>query len=183
MRVRTRPAYTPEELAVVYGEANDDSHFPAHVQRIAHTIELARRFGPVSSVGDLSCGAKPLIAEGVDAEKRYLGDFAPGHEFCGPIEQTLEEMPYVDMFVFSETIEHLDDPDHVLALIRPKTDVLILSTPLIADAERDDNAQHYWNFGKEDIEEMLLAAGFDPVEYAEFDDRPWSYRWQIWGCR
>jgi 2-polyprenyl-3-methyl-5-hydroxy-6-metoxy-1,4-benzoquinol methylase len=166
-------------LRSLYAEPHDHKQFADHVGRVDATIALAREMGPMASVADLSCG-NGAIANSLDAEEVTLGDFAPGYDICGPIEQTIHQLQSVDLFICSETIEHLDDPDAVLAAIRSKCKHLVLSTPLTRSDQVDLNTEHYWAFDKEDIEVMLSAAGFTPTHYAEFDGG--YYLWQIWGC-
>jgi hypothetical protein len=153
------------------------------------TIVLARwmyqllgRSVAVKRAADLSCGNGAILSA-IPAETRYFGDFAPGHEYCGPIEQTIDELPEVDLFVCSETIEHLDDPDAVLATIRSKAWSLVLSTPV--DAWHDSNPEHYWAWSRTDVEEMLTAVGWRTSLYSEVDFRPLGmpYCFGIWGAR
>jgi hypothetical protein len=142
---------------------------------------------PARSVADLSCGnayiANTLVERhGHEWTRLYRGDFAPGYEFTGPIEQTIDEIPDVDVFVLSETIEHLDDPDAVLRQIRAKAKALILTTP---DGEDNDlNDQHYWGWDTEAMKYMLLNAGWNPetLTTLSFHDPVYIYTYQIWTC-
>jgi hypothetical protein len=64
----------------------------------------------------------------------------------------------VDVFVLSETLEHVERPAELLAAIRKKARHLLLSTPL---AEFDDrNPEHYWGWDKAGIRELLDVAGW-----------------------
>jgi hypothetical protein len=75
---------------------------------------------------DLSAGDATII-NALDTETKYIGDYVPGYEYTGAIEHTLDLIPNVDLYICTETIEHLDDPDDVLRRIRAKSKMLILS--------------------------------------------------------
>lgn len=185
-RKRLRPAHGAEDLARIYARPHDHSEFPDHHLRVAATIDLARwvtERHPATSAADLSCG-NGAILRALDIPRAVYGDFAAGYEVTGPIEETIERIDPVDLFVCSETIEHLDEPEKVLAQIRAKAKTLVLSTPV--DAWFDDNPEHYWAWSREDMQEMLAAAGFQPIVYASVDFRdihPQLYQFGIWGVR
>jgi len=144
------------------------------------TIDVARWFAPTRTVADLSCG-DGAVAAALDAHRTYLGDLAPGWDICGPIEETVDRIPKVDLFVCTETVEHLDDPDGVLARIREKTFGLVLSTPVAEFT--DGNPEHYWGWDADDVEDMLQTAGFTPEIVTLLSVRPLGVTYQIWGCR
>ena len=180
-RVRLRPAHSAGELADLYRVPHDHTRWPDHVERVDATIRFAREFlvPPVGGVADLSCGSA-AIARGIGASWLVLGDVAAGYEFHGPIERTVGEIGPVDVFVCCETLEHLDDPDKVLAAVREKARYLILSTPV--DAWNDDNVEHYWAWSRADVDEMLVAAGWVPAAYRELRFAPFVYTFGVWGC-
>lgn len=188
-RQRLRPAYAPSELARIYPTPHDHRRWHDHHLRVAATIDVARWMAeahPVAKAADLSCGNGAILSGLAvpNLPELHYGDFAPGHQYTGPIEETIEQIPDVDMFICSETLEHLDDPDQVLAAIRSKSKALILSTPI--DAWDDDNPEHYWAWGRGDVEQMLAAAGWNPVVYTAVDFRalgPQFYQFGIWGVR
>lgn len=185
MRVRLREAYGPEKLAEIYAAPHRHAKWPDHQIRVAVTIQLAHSLvGNVPSAADLSCGDAAIV-EALGITQTHLGDYAEGYEHRGPIEQTIEQIPHVDLFVCSETVEHLDDPDLVLKKIRTKTDALVLSTPVGAWNDADRNPEHYHAWDREAVEEMLTAAGFRVVLYNELDLRPGGgeYSFGIWGCQ
>lgn len=186
MRRRLRPTPTAEELTQLYAIPHDHRNWADHLFRVDVTSALAHHMlPPGGTVADLSCG-NALIARRLEQShnaRLILGDFAPGYEHTGPIEETLDRIDPVDLFVCSETIEHLDDPDVVLARIRAKTSALLLSTP---DGEdNDDNPEHVWGWDAEAVEKMLREAGFTPDIHTTVDLRPAGgvYAYQIWACR
>lgn len=186
MRKRLRPTPSPAELGQMYAQPHQHRAWTDHRIRVNVTTALAvaalTRPRPV--VADLSCG-DAAIAQRLqlgNGARITLGDFAPGYEYCGPIEETIQLLPdgHADLFICSETIEHLDDPDAVLKAIRPKTDRLILSTP---DGETDDaNPEHVWGWDSEAVGQMLVQAGFTPAIHTRLDLRPagFVYCYQIW---
>lgn len=183
MRTRLRPAYSPEQLAHVYTTPHDHTRWPDHLLRVDVTIQVARWLAALNgcrSVADLSCG-NAAIARSLGMDTVILGDFAAGYEHRGPIEDTIGQIPAVDLFVCSETVEHLDDPDAVLRKIRAKARHLVLSTPI--DEADDGNPEHYWGWGTADVGDMLQAAGWQAVSLTEVKLRPtWTYDYQIWAC-
>jgi hypothetical protein len=140
-----------------------------------------------SVVADLSCGNAEIptrIARHFGCHW-WLGDLAPGYAFQGPIELTVEFLrdslgpddDKVDLFVLSETIEHLADPWLVLERIGSVADRLLLSTP-IDERVGTDTAEHIWGWGTEDVRGMLVGAGWWPTDLIEL--RPSEgYHYQI----
>jgi hypothetical protein len=183
MRVRLRDAYSPEKLAEIYAAPHNHSKWHDHQVRVAVTIQIAHALsGAVESGADLSCGDATIL-NALHVQRRHLGDFAPGHEYTGPLEQTLELIPRVDLYICTETLEHVDDPELVLRAIRSKARDLVLSTPV--DNWGDRNPEHYWSWSRSDVEELLISVGFQIALYNELDLRPGGgeYAFGIWGCR
>ena len=190
MRVRLRPRLSDAELAELYAKPYDHTRWPQHVERIAALAELARTVRPVpQSIADLSCGDGALgrllahWARGHHDEVELIhGDLVPGWPIVGPIEQTLDEIGRVDLFVLSETVEHLDDPEKVLRRIGEHADRLLLSTP---DGEMDPalNREHYWGWDVEGMRELLIGAGWTPLRVRGFRPTEHSvYTFQSWLC-
>lgn len=188
MRLRLRAKHSDEELRRIYAIPHDSSCWTDHHLRVDTTIQVGKWMQP-ESIADLSCG-DARIARGIVAHRYadvYLGDYAPGYLFVGPIEETISQIPDVDLFILSETIEHLDDPDLVLRLIRGKARKLVLSTPDGEGITSPDpgNEQHYWGWTSDDMAEMLTNAGWNPQVYQSinFFDPGLIYNYQIWGCK
>lgn len=181
MRQRTRPKYSDEELKEIYAKPHDHKYWHDHLIRVEATKQVAKWMFDGHSVADLSCG-NGEIAKSLNAEQTFLGDYAPGYEYEGPIDETINKLPiFVEMFICSETLEHLDDPDHTLMLIRESTDKLIVSTPM--DNWGDPNPEHYWAWSKSDVEVMLRLAGFEPEIFMAIELPNYLYNYQIWGCK
>jgi hypothetical protein len=101
----------------------------------------------------------------------------------GPIEETIQTIPNVDLLVCAETIEHLDDPDRFLKTAHDRVNGLVLSTPV--GSWNDPTPGHYWAWDREAVEDMLAQAGFHPVTYLELgwsDKRELPHTFGIWGC-
>ena len=164
---------------------------PDHRLRIDTTIALGRWItdDDIIYVADLSCGDGE-IAQRLNSELSsglpILGDVAQGpawYRHHGPIEQTIDEIPAVDLFVCSETLEHLDDPDMVLAKIRAKTRYLLASTP-IGEWNPEHNPEHYWGWDVDDFGAMLHQAGFERIAMTlVYTPPPYLYDYQIWLCQ
>lgn len=184
-RERLRPAHPPEVLNAIYRTPHVHTKWADHRLRVAVTIELAAWIAQehwVRTTADLSCGDGTIL-RAVPSTERYFGDLARGYDLQGPIEETIGQIPPVDLFICCETLEHLDDPDDVLARIRAKAGRMVLSTPI--DAWNDTNAEHYWAWSREGVEEMLKAAGWQVDVYTQLDPRPKGlmYAYGIWGVR
>lgn len=174
---RLRPKYSDEELAKIYDHQYDHRWWEDHKIRVKETIRIGQLIKNMKSVADLSAGDAAII-NGLDIKNKVIGDFYPGFPYCGKIEDTINEIPNVDLFISSETLEHVDDPLAMLKSIRQKTKWLLLSTP--ENNWNDDNPEHYWAWDKEGVEEMLIAAGFTPTY---FESIPIHYTHQIWICK
>jgi hypothetical protein len=179
---RIRPRYSAAELKEMYDHRYDHRCWPDHVTRVAATIEVGRRVFDGGVVADLSCG-DGAIATGIAGEDAtvLLGDLVPGWPITGRIETTWRKLPPVDLYVMTETLEHLDLPLLTLRRIRRKARRLLLSTP-VAPAW-DDNPEHYWAWDRAGVEELLAEADWVPVEYEQICPSPHVYTFGIWGCR
>jgi ABC-type transport system substrate-binding protein len=178
---RLRPKWSDEQLATIYAVPHNHTAWKDHVIRVNRTLEIAQGIHGVKSVADLSAGdAFIIIALGLS--ETYIGDYAPKYEYTGPVEQTIEQIPDVDLYICSETLEHIDNPIALLKQIRAKTKYLLLTTP---HAKWNDvNEEHYWAWDKDGIAELLAEAGFETVsfELLELEDA-YYYDYQIWVCK
>jgi 2-polyprenyl-3-methyl-5-hydroxy-6-metoxy-1,4-benzoquinol methylase len=188
MRFRAFPS--KEELEAMYPVPHDHMKWQDHIARINVTTALGCSFplprGAV--IADLSCGNGKLGKDLAQFNNAllFLGDFAPGYPLQGPIEETLPVLKEkldgrkIDLFICCETLEHLDNPDAVLADIHEVADRVLLSTP---DGEKDDsNPEHIWAWDSEAIQLMIEEAGFTPKVHTILDLRPagYMYSYQIW---
>jgi hypothetical protein len=182
-RLRLRPAHDATALARIYATPHDHTKWLDHKVRVAVTAQFAHALaGGARSAADLSCGDGTILSS-LKVDTRYFGDFAPGYPITGAIDDTIDQIPVVDLFINCETLEHLDDPDKTLSLIRGKAKTLVLSTPV--DAFRDINPEHYWAWSRDGIEDMLSTAGFQVLAYLAVDCRPGGgeYQFGVWYCR
>lgn len=193
-RIQLRDYPTDEELSRLYARPHDHTRYPPdHELRVAVTIQIGRWIGPHTSIADLSCGngtilngiAAGQIGRSLAQPNMYLGDFASGYPYHGPLEQTIHEIPDVDLFVCSETIEHVRDPDAVLKMIRMKSQKLLLSTPIgetTPALSPGGNPEHVWGWGIEDVEKMLRTAGWTWKVLNRLEMVDYVYDFQIWAC-
>lgn len=183
---RLRPTYSPEELAQVYTTPYDHTKWEDHIQRVEFTIEFIKEIiteRDICTVADLSCGDGAIVLSlPFPRDDMYLGDIFPNNLFNyqGAIEDTVSRIPDVDLFVLSETLEHVDDPLTLLEKIREKADTLVLTTPL---GEVDDgNPEHYWGWDRDGIELLLEESGWWPDRSVLFtpDVPEVYYTYQVW---
>jgi hypothetical protein len=194
MRQRVHDTYTDQEFAELYGEPWQQAS-PDH-PHLAHCpnpwvywdlmVAVGTSFADVTSLADLSCGdgriARAIGAHyGVDP---VLGDLAPGYEHQGFLAETVPKLGVVDLYVCTNTVEHLEDPDGDLTLIREHCTELLLATPVEEWTDADNG--HYWAWDREGVEEMLMDTGFQVSAYVELDLTPyWNPHCKhgIWACR
>lgn len=157
-----------------------------------HTrVALGKGFGRVTSIADLSCGDGVITQQlaSFSGIEPILGDLGRGYPIQGPLTDTITRIPLVDLYVCSETIEHLDDPDEALRLIRVHCRNLLLTTPIDEDKTAPNGeiaGGHLWTWSREDVEDMLHEAGFKVSAYIELDMTPFWYthcRFGMWACR
>ena len=140
-------------------------------ERDEATIQMGKRFDNITTVADMSAGGAkitPEIAAHYGVSSPMLGDFwnGYGYPYAGPITETTPQLPVVDLFVCSETIEHLEDPDEALRVIRSRCRYLLLTTP-IAEEPHMVSHGHLWTWRREDVEKMLVDASFEVLEFQE----------------
>lgn len=191
---RLRPLPSPVELAAMYPSPHDHRRYGLdHTERVSCTIALAKAtLGPWfrDTIGDLSAGNGAIaFALALDDSVLHLGDVAgnvkgASVDYLGPIEQTLLSLPHVDLFICSETIEHLDSPFEVLGEIRRRADRLLLSTPV--GCWGDGNPEHLWAWSRHGVESLLRESGWHDVAYDEYDGTVHSeasYHFGMWVAR
>jgi hypothetical protein len=138
-------------------------------------------------LADLSCGDSALVdALSANQHEPWRGDICDieigGLDLLGPIEETIDQIPHVDLFILSETLEHLDDPAMVLRKIRAKADRLLMSTPIHSDDMLDANPEHYWQWDYADLKAMLLESGWTADHTVVLGGPAWYYTYFIAGC-
>lgn len=195
-RVQLRAFRTPEqELAFYQGRypGGYQHHvWGDHVERIAASAGflapwLSARH--ITTVADLSCGDGALIDTlPWPVEVRTRGDLvpAPHLDLHGPLPDSLELLAggMTDLYLCSETLEHVPDPDGLLYTISQYAEYLFLSTP-VDEPTHVNNPEHYWSWGTDDIRTMLTTTGWRPVDSEVFvpvATRHYAdaYRFQFW---
>lgn len=174
-------------MLAYYSKKYDHTQWDEHRVRVERTTEIAQRLideHGLRTVADLSCGDGAIInsltgRNGVeDIELRLRHDITDGDA----IEVTTMVMGQVDLFICSETIEHLEAPWTVLEQIARKTRWLVLSTPL-NEVFPSGNWEHYWSFTDIDIETILTQSGFMTETLTTVSQPGWNYAYQIWTAR
>lgn len=181
---------------MLYPRPHDHTRWKDHLIRVEETIKMGEQLlgGDVFTdtrfpiIADLSCGDAAIArALTPTARNLILGDFAPGYEIQGPIERTICDLHVpVDLFVLSETLEHLEDPEAVLREIRTRSRMLLLSTPVDADPaeERATNPEHLWAWSAEDVDQMLDEAGWHWRQHRVLEHPAGGvYSYGLWAAR
>lgn len=183
-RRRLRDMPSSDELAAMYATPHDAKRFGyGHWLRVEATIVLSNWLTTdfqLHSGADLSCGNGEILHRTSGLSTRLFGDFASGYQYQGPLEDTLKQIPKVNLFICSETIEHLDAPEAVLLQIQTKASYLLLSTPI----GEDDlgNPEHLWGWDQEAVKAMLDNTGWETLARHDLI-LPDTYSYQIHACR
>lgn len=141
-------------------------------------VEAAYRIRPDITMAYLSDLSLPNI-------ERLQVTF-PHKKGVADIKSAITHLPeHVDLIVLTEILEHLENPDEIVALAREKADWLVASSP-IEEPEGVVNPEHLWSFGRQGYRDMLRYGGWKPFSYAEVgfpDDPALYYTFQIWVCK
>lgn len=176
---KLRRFYTPDEIAGIYANEYDHTRWSEHVERVRRTIAIANvliEVNQLRTAADFSAGDRAVAAglHGITGGLRTSD---------GDIEGDLAELPgVVDLFVCTETIEHLEAPWTVLERVAEKARWLVLSCPLDEDP-KIGNYEHYWSFDTVDVDNMLACAGFDDRKMYLLTGEGWTYEYQLWTAR
>lgn len=109
-----------------------------------------------------------------------LKDYAKGYALVGSIEQTIDHVRTADLFICSETLEHVSNPEKLLKRVANPARYLLVTTPI--DAWEDTNDEHIWAWGKKDVENMCRKAGYQVSDFTNVDSREYGepYNYGIW---
>lgn len=182
MRRQLRAFHSEQERAALYASRYQHGQWEEHRHRVRHTAALLREMNP-QSVADLSCGDGAVVVQAQLTCPAYLGDVTPGWPVTGPIEETIWGCPPVDVFVCSETLEHVEDPEGLLHAIWKRSRRLLLTTPNEETADKG-NPEHYWGWGINDLAVMIGDAGWTQA-VSELYVPPVMvpyYSYQVWWC-
>lgn len=102
---------------------------------------------------------------------------------CTDIFAAMGEFPAVDVIVLTEILEHLPDPDHIVALAREKATFLVASSPVMRTGQVDTNPEHLWMFDAEGYREMLEQAGWTIGSFTLIGFPETEYDFGVWVCR
>lgn len=180
---KLRRFWSDVKLQEIYGHTYKHERWAEHAYRVQHTLGVAHRlvenYG-LKTAADLSSGDGAIIDQLSPRLTRVeKGDISV--DGCG-IEVNIKNLRPVDLFICTETIEHLEAPWTVLEEVAQRTRWLILSCPLDERPEID-NYEHYWSFTSEDVRDILTQSGFSPVTYDFLTGVGWTYDYQVWTAR
>lgn len=212
-RLRETPMRSTDEEQQYYGRIYPEGYrhdrWPDHVERINASVALLRKYSSrFETAADLSCGDGAILrgcAEFLDDV--WLGDLNgvpdpvlqgwPADRVSGlhalppgSLPDSLYELPIddgVDLFVLSETLEHMPEPKRVLNEISNWAGYLFVSTPL-SEPVGSGNLEHYWGWSDTDMHNLLMDNGWIPLEKqllkpvstVHLED---AYTFQLWLAR
>jgi hypothetical protein len=186
---RLRPYPTLAELEKLYVMPYDHTRWEDHRKRVRCSIDVMHKrllpafgMGKIQRVADLSAGDGTIVHSLKDIAPTIIeGDLVPrkGLTRIGPIEETIQTIEPVDLFVLTETIEHVENPDRLLATIRDMTTWLFLTTPT-GEVDGVTNPEHIWEWDVEGMGSMIEKAGFrgecDIIKTSHYTYQAWTVR-------
>lgn len=191
----------PGRGKVNYQAIRDNFVWPDHVLRLLVTAGAIAWLNP-ETVLDPACGDASIVKAAhklSPIKKAFLGDISQpqiakhwGYDFgfeaaLYPTEamELLNDLAIkVDVVVLTEILEHVEDPDAVVAAARAKGKYLVASSP-INESESVGNHEHVWTWDEAGYREMLEAAGWKPKAYTEIafpKGSGYPYTYQLWVC-
>ena len=102
--------------------------------------------------------------------------------YTGDIADALDDADPADVIVLTEILEHLVNPDIILAKAKQKARHLVASSPEMRPGQKDGNPEHLWMFDADGYREMLEAAGWQVVQHTTLRFTSY-YDFGIWVCR
>ena len=152
----------------------------SHISRVEHTIKIGQglidRVG-IKTIADFSAGDRAIVMGLAGYEEAWLSDYSD--DGVDILDRLREDTRTYDLFVCTETIEHVEQPWTLLEEIAKRTTWILLSTPLDEDPT-ENNWEHYWSFGADDVDDLLTQAGFDWSVVNVFKPATGPYTYQIW---
>lgn len=190
--------YLGPRPVVDYQVHRDNGRWPDHVARSYVTGGLLAWLKPLS-VLDPACGDASIVRiahrnwpideiylgdiskQNVDASMKYFtGGNAVAH--VGDAVDMIASTTNVDAIVLTEFLEHVEDPDAVLALSRKHAKWLVASSPVMRPGQVDQNKEHLWMFDADGYEEMLMLSGWEATQRTFLHFKS-EYDFGIWVCR
>lgn len=174
---------TPERLAQVYANQYQHTYWPSHKDRVQVTVEIAQRLidaEGIKTIADFSAGDRAVVQALRRYDEAHLADITD--DGVDIVERLRKETRTFDLFICTETIEHVEQPWTLLEEIAPRTRWLLLSTPLDEDPN-ENNWEHYWSFEAVDIDDLLVQSGFPHGVLTTYRPDTGPYTYQIWIAR
>lgn len=181
---KLRRFYDEVTLRKIYAERYNSSQWHEHMRRVAFTRSIIQQLiseHGLTTMADLSCGDTEVTRTLTGLTHRHLRDFTDyGEDILSLLSGVMNS---VDLFVCTETIEHLEAPWTVIERIREKAKWLVLSCPNDERSVGEGNWEHYWSFTQNDVLDILTQAGFTETKYHGLWEPGWAYDYQIWTAR
>lgn len=153
-----------------------------HQGRFSETFSMVERFTELCgtrhiAVADLGCGDGGLVS--LLKQAGYAGirgyDFQPSNaigwidrgvaHYCKTMNfiEHWECVPYADLYIATEVLEHLEEPHDLVRKIRARDAALVCSSPWM-EHEGNIDASHNWAWDMPGYNKMLIDAGFEVLE-------------------
>lgn len=179
--MKLRRFMTDEEMKANYAHQYNHTAWPEHKIRVRETIRFISQLMTdkgLTTAADMSCG-DGAVMRGLTLDRGITGDIS----ITGiDVVDAVRAMEPVDLYICTETIEHVREPWTLLEEIAKKTRWIVLSTPLNEPASVG-NWEHYWSFTEHDISSLLVQSGFHvPERYIVIHGENWTYAYQTWAA-
>lgn len=180
-----RPFWSLDQLAEFYAKPYDSAAWAEHERRVRFTIPIAQRLVAernVQSAVDLSCGDGAIL-KALDVPVKVFGDICPAAwlDHVGPIEETIQKIDAADLFICTETLEHVEHPRRLLREIAQRASYALISTPESEPVEDNGNWEHYWSWDAGDVGDMIDSVGMRVMSFNRLHEEHYTY--QIWTVR
>lgn len=203
--MKLREVHTDQELEKVYGDGQGFREkgfdFTYRMNVLSSAVRLCLDRFTIESIADLACAdCLPIassIVVGQELPALHLGDFAKVNVanakqlfkqyksltyYHGRIEDTVDEIPKVDLFILNEILELVSEPEKVLSKIKTRARYVVVLTPC-NEKKREDGFNNCWSWNYDDFKKMLVRANFIPMmgQLIQFDfDTIFKNNYQLW---
>lgn len=180
---------------VDYQVRRDNDAWPDHRVRALVTGAIVASLRP-GTVMDPACGDASIVRYANDLShiaKAYLADISRSNienlslaiensVRLADIETAIRDFPRVDVVILTEILEHLEDPNSVLAHAHVKGHALVASSPEMRPGQVDHNPEHLWMFDRDGYRQMLTESGWEVTNYVHLSFMS-EYDFGVWVCR
>lgn len=180
--------FPPGESPVSTFEYHRDRERAPHLEQPIHRARMDVALQMVLDSGakhvvDLGCGDGGMLSLLAAADRGISArgyDFAPANEIgwlergvmCYPLDfvNRWGEIPGADLYLATEVLEHLEEPEEVVRRVAQRGSMLVASSPWGESAASIDGS-HNWAWDMEGYADLFKRAGMRVLQHVKAD---WS---------